>query len=163
MRIHLHCSIDELHGLIKIEKNPYVRTRLHAIAMAYENKSASQIASLLGYSSRAIFKWIKNYNLRGRDGLLDKPGRGKPPLFSDEETKRRFCQRIETGPTDGKSVFHGPDIQAILKEEFGKVRSLSDVYYLLHSLGYEWLSPRPRHYRADREKQAEFKKKSPKR
>jgi len=162
MRVHLHYSIDDFHGLIKTERNPYVRTRLHAVAMAHEQKSARQIASLLGYSPRVIFKWVKNYNLFGREGLLDKPGRGKQPIFTDEETKKRFCQRIESGPTDGRSVFHGRDIQAILKDEFGKLRSLSDVYYLLHSLGYEWLSPRPRHHRANREEQEEFKKKFPK-
>lgn len=161
MYVNLRSSIDEFRGLIKTERNPYVRTRMHAVAMAYEKKSAQQIATLLGYSPRAIFKWVKNYNLFGREGLVDKPGRGKPPIFSDEETKRRFCQRIEAGPTDGRSVFHGRDIQALLKDEFGKSRSLSDVYYLLHSLGYEWLSPRPRHYRADKEEQEAFKKKFP--
>src|SRR5690242_6978919 len=107
MKVCLHCSIDEFHGLIKTERNPYVRTRLHAIAMAYEKKSAEQIATLLGYSSRTIFNWVKHYNSNGKEGLLDKPGRGKPPIFPDEETKKRFCQRLEEGPKDGKSVLYG--------------------------------------------------------
>lgn len=165
MQVQLRCSIDELRGLIKRERNPYVRTRLHAVAMAYEQKSAHEIASLLGYCPRVIFKWIKNYNLSGREGLIDKPGRGKPPIFSGEETKDLFCQRMEQGPINGRSVFHGRDIQEILKNEFGKLRklrSLSDVYYVLHSLGYQWLSPRPRHHRSNRERQEEFKKKFPK-
>lgn len=160
MYVYPYYSMDELHYLTKIEQNPYVRTRLHAIAMAQENKSADQIAALLGYSPRAIFKWVKNYNLFGKEGLRDKPGRGKHSFFSNEEEKRRFCQRMEAGPTDGRSTFHGKDIQAILRDEFGKRASLSHVYRILHSLGYEWLSPRPRHHKADLKEQEEFKKNS---
>lgn len=162
MHVHLHCSIDELHYLMKTERNSYVRIRLHAIAMAQAGKSAQQIATLLSYDTRTICRWVKKYNSLGREGLKDKPGRGRPPIFPDEETKQRFCQRLEQIPADGRSSLHGKDIQTILREEFGKLRSLSEVYYVLHSLGYEWLSPRPRHYRAKPTEQEAFKKKSTK-
>jgi transposase len=55
-------------------------------------------------------------------------------------------------------VLRGLDVQRILKAEFNKVRSLSAVYELLHSLGYNDLMPRPQHRDADPAAQEAFKK-----
>jgi transposase len=104
---------------------------------------------------------VQRYNAAGLKGLQDKPGRGKPPLLTPEE-QTLFKQRIDAGPTaeDGVCTLRGKDFQRILKEEFGKARSLDTVYALLHQLGYSSLVPRPQHRQADPEAQAAFKKSS---
>ena len=45
--------------------------------------------------------------------------------------------------------------------QFGVVYSLTGAYDLLHRLGFSWLMPRPRHAKASKEVQDEFKKKRP--
>lgn len=104
---------------------------------------------------------MQRYNADGVEGLQDKPGRGKPPLLTPNE-QVQLKQRIDAGPTtkDGVCTLRGKDIQRILEEEFGKVRSLGSVYYLLHQLGYSSLVPRPQHRQANPEAQAAFKKSS---
>jgi transposase len=103
--------------------------------------------------------WIQRFNASGTEGLQDKAGRGKPPLLTPDE-QQRFKQRIDAGPTeaDGVCTLRGQDIQRILEQEFGKVRSLATVYYLLHQLGYSSLVPRPRHRQANLAAQEDFKK-----
>ena len=98
---------------------------------------------------------------KGVKGLRDKPGRGKPPLLNSGD-RECFKQRIDAGPTpeDGVCTLRGKDLQRILKEEFGKVRSLDTVYSLLHQLRYSSLVPRPQHRLADPAAQEVFKKSS---
>jgi len=70
---------------------------------------------------------------------------------------------VEQGPTpkDGVCSLRGVDVRRILAEEFGVLRSLSAVYYLLHRLGYSYLRPRPRHRKFDAQAQAEFQRQLP--
>jgi transposase len=105
---------------------------------------------------------VRRYNAEGLAGLQDKPGRGKSPLLTPAE-QERLKQRIAAGPTneDGVCTLRGKDIQRILDAEFGKVRSLGTVYYLLHQLGYSSLVPRPQHRHANPEAQEDFKKSFP--
>ena len=48
-----------------------------------------------------------------------------------------------------------------IEKQFGTIYSLTGAYDLLHRLGYSWLMPRPRHAKASKEAQEEFKKKRP--
>ena len=72
----------------------------------------------------------------------------------------QFKARLTAPPTpqDNVCALRGSDIQRILRQEFGVLRELSSVYYLLHSLGYSSLVPRPRHVQADAARQELFKK-----
>jgi transposase len=131
------------------------------VILALEGYTAPAIARSLSSSRRVCQLWVQRYNEQGLEGLRDKPGRGRPPLLSSAE-RERFKQRIDAGPTpeDGVCTLRGKDLQRILKEEFGKVRSLDTVYLLLHQLGYSSLVPRPQHRRADPAAQEVFKKSS---
>ena len=79
---------------------------------------------------------------------------------SRSEQQSQLKARLDSGPTaeDQVCTLRGEDIQRILEQEFGILRKLSSVYYLLHSLGYSSLAPRPRHVKADPARQALFKK-----
>ena len=79
---------------------------------------------------------------------------------SRSEQQSQLKARLDSGPTAADQVctLRGEDIQRILEQEFGILRKLSSVYYLLHSLGYSSLAPRPRHVKADPARQALFKK-----
>ena len=64
-------------------------------------------------------------------------------------------------PEDGVCSLRGVDVQRILAQEFGVLRSLAAVYFLLHRLGYSYLRPRPRHRKFDAQAQAEFQEQLP--
>jgi len=161
MHVVDHVGLVDLKRLARGEKNAKLSKRIQMIVLAIEGYTAPAIARSLGLSRRACQRWVQRFNEAGLEGLQDKTGRGKPPLLTPEE-QEQLKQRIDAGPTtaDGVCTLRGKDIQRILESEFGKVRSLDTVYYLLHQLGYSSLVPRPQHRKADPEAQAAFKKSS---
>lgn len=162
MHVETHLSLTELKRWVRAEQNVKLAKRMQMVVLALEGYTAPAIARSLSSSRRVCQHWVQQYNAHGLKGLEDKEGRGKPPLLTPEE-QERFKQRIDADPTeeDGVCTLRGKDIQHILAEEFGKVRSLETVYSLLHRLGYSSLVPRPQHRRADPEAQEDFKKSFP--
>ena len=159
MHVEPHHTDVELDRLIAKERHAVRAKRLRAVRLALGGFDAPAVAERTGYSRRSVQTWVARYNAAGMPGLDDAPGRGtKPPL--DAEQEKRFRVRVEAGPTaaDGVATLRGEDFRRVLKDEFGIVRSLGAVYYLLHRLGYSSLIPRPRHPKGDPAKREEFQK-----
>ncbi len=159
MRVKAFDTSDQLRDQARKQDDPLLTIRLLGVAMAMEGKTAPEVAASIGYSRRAVQEWVRWYNAQGIEGLRDAPGRGRKPPLVEEEVKR-FCRRLDAEPRaqDGVCALRGRDVQRILHEEFGKVRSLSGTYFILHRLGYNDLMPRPRHQSADPAAQEAFKK-----
>ena len=161
MYVAEHHSLEELRVLAREQESAKMVIRLHAIALAQEGKSAAEIAEQLGYSRRGVQFWVRWYNHNGVEGLRHEGGQGRKPTLEEKE-QQRLRQRLDAGPVaekdGGVCTLRGLDVQRILQEEFGKVRCLSSVYNLLHTLGYNDLLPRPQHKDADPAEQEAFKK-----
>ncbi len=159
MIIENHDTIDFLQEVWQSEQRAKVARRLRMMILARRGWTAKQIGQAVGSSQRSVRRWVARYNAMGRDGLETQPGQGRKPALNDEE-QRRLKMRLDEGPQpeDRVCTLRGKDIQRILAEEFGKVRSLDAVYYILHQLGYEPLAPRSQHRWADPPAQDEFKK-----
>lgn len=159
MRVEARCSQDELDGLIAKTKNASQRQRLRVIRWALAGLTADEVATQTKLCRRQVQNWVRRFNVHGLAGLEDRPGRGRPcPLSAEQQVQ--FKARLAAGPTakDEVCTLRGEDLQRILEQEFGVLRKLSSIYYLLHSLGYSSLVPRPRHVKADPGRQALFKK-----
>ena len=163
MNLKLHHTSDELLKLYKIECNPRLARRIHAVYLACKGLTCPQIINITGAGRRTIQKWVKKYNNGGIEELKDKPRPGQPTKLP-RQMQEDFCQRIQAGPLeqDVVSVLNGPAIRRLLEREFGVVYSLWGVYSLLHRLRHSCLCPRPQHEKADPNVQQEFKKSSPK-
>ena len=161
MRVELRFTTDELDELIAKAKAAPQRQRLRVIRWAMDGLTAPEVARQTKLCRRQVQNWVRRFNALGLAGLKDKPGRGRPcPLSVEQQVE--FKARLTASPTpeDNVCTLRGEDIQRILKQEFGVLRKLSSVYYLLHSLGYSSLVPRPRHVQADSARQELFKKAS---
>lgn len=161
MYIAPHHPLEELIKISKQTHSSEIRQRLQIIILAKQSRASKSIAQELGYARSTCLYWVKRYNEEQLKGLERRRAKGREKPLNDEETKR-FLQRLRQGPTpqDKVSIFRGQDIRMILAKEFGKVRSLSAIYYLLHSLRYSLLAPRPKHYKSDPHAQETFKKNS---
>jgi transposase len=159
MKVAAHDTEQKLQRLADREPRADLAQRLRTVLLAKQGFTAPEIATCTGFSRRTVQEWVGRYNRSGLAGLETKPGRGRKGPLSDEETER-FQQRIDVGPLpeDGVCTLRGKDVQRILQQEFGQLRSLNAVYGLLHRLGYSSLVPRPRHPQADPAAQEEFKK-----
>jgi transposase len=164
MEVAGHLPLEELKRLERVEKDADRARRLRVLILAAEGWTAPAVAMAVGLSRRICQRWVARYNADGLAGLDDRRGQEPgPSLTADQEAAVRT--RIERGATDVDPVcsLRGKDFQRILAEEFGVLRSLSGVYYLLHQLGYSCLRPRPRHRKADPEVIESFKRSWPER
>lgn len=162
MTVKDHVPLDELRRLERAEKNAQRAKRLRIIILAIEGWTAPAAAMAVGLSRRVCQRWLSRYNAEGVKGLDDQRG-AEPRLPLTAEQQEQFRARLEAGPTAADEVcsLRGKDVQRILAEEYSVLRSLAGVYHFLHRLGYSYLRPRPRHRKADPEKQAAFLKEWP--
>jgi len=159
MEVKPYLPLEELKRLERVEKDVDRARRLRVVILACEGWTAPAVAMAVGLSRRICQRWVARYNEQGLPGLDDQRGHeGKLPLTPDEVAL--FRERLTRGPTADDQVcsLRGKDFQRILAEEFGLLRSLPAVYWLLHRLGYSYLRPRPRHRKFDSAACAEFQR-----
>lgn len=161
MKIELYHTTSELKQLFRKESDPRLAIRIRAVYLGLMDKTAPEIATLLGYSRRTVQNWIQAYNQKGLEGLKDNAGRGIRCKLNQDQLQW-LRQRIEEGPRpeDGVCVLHGKDIQRIIKQQFDVDYCLSSIYSLLNRLGYSYVSSRPEHPKGDPQARKAFKKKS---
>ena len=161
MQVAAHLTEQQLQRLADQEPRADLAKRLRTVLLAKQGYTAPEIATCTGFARRSVQEWVARYNSAGLDGLQTQSGRGRKPLLNSQE-EEQLKQRLDAGPVpdDGVCALRGQDVQRILKEEFGRLRSLNAVYNLLHRLGYSSLAPRPQHPQADPAAQEDFKKSS---
>jgi len=121
---------------------------------------AHQIADMLQVSIPAIWLWVKQYNRDGPQGLTRKGRGGRRWSYLSWEEEISFLASLEERALKGE-VLTAPQILPELRKLVGKKVSLGYVYRLFHRHGWRELGPRPRHVKADRKSQEDFKKNSP--
>jgi transposase len=60
------------------------RTRCQMILLKSEQRTAAEIAGLLGGCEVVVNNWLKRYESEGIDGLRTRPGRGRKPVLDAE-------------------------------------------------------------------------------
>ncbi len=123
--------------------------------------TTDEIAKAYRINPRTLFRWIKQYNDDGVEGLVDRPRGHRPAILSDE-MKSSVVEWITTQKdNDGNPVYWTLDR---LREELARVYdvkiSKSAMSVNLAKMKVRYRRPRPTHTMADREKQEEFKKNS---
>jgi transposase len=61
------------------------RLRCQMILLKSEQRTAVEIADLLGCCEVVVNNWLKRYEAEGIDGLRTKPGRGRKPVLDSEK------------------------------------------------------------------------------
>lgn len=147
-----------LEGLLKEARNNDALRRIQAVYFrARHNYPASQIAEMTGYSVRTV-RNIHSAFLR--DGCktfdLKRPGGRRAAYMPPEEEAAFLLPFIEEGDAGGILVVS--KIHKALCAHIGKKVALSTAYDILHRHGWRKIMPKPRHPKADKEAQADFKK-----
>ncbi len=150
-------SLAQLQSLQKQTKDVCFYRNLRLIILAKEGWTAPSIGLALGLTRRVVQQHVYDYNEHGLEALKEQRGAPPEPLLTPEQ-EQVLVARIEDGarPEDHVCSLRGKDFQRILRAEFGKQRSLTTIYNLLHKLEYSYLRPRPKHNLADPLKQQAF-------
>jgi transposase len=127
----------------------------------YATHEAKDIASIFCTEPRTIYRWVREFSLRGVEGLRDKPKGHRQSLLSEED-KQEIAKWLDSSKTpDGKDINWTLEslchyIKLALDTEIKK-SALSNT---LRKMDYVIRKPRPTHAKGSEEERADFKKNS---
>jgi transposase len=86
--------------------NHAFRERCQMIILKSENRTSEEVAEILGCCEMSVNNWQKRYEMEGIKGLETRPGRGRPPILSQQnpEHLRKVEQEIKRHPNSVKTV-----------------------------------------------------------
>ena len=162
IRVRGDFSTAELRDLALKSLHVNQVRRLLALAAIGEGKSRDEAARLCGMDRQTLRDWVHRFNASGPDGLIDrKPPGGRPKLSA--ELKAALRQLVEAGPDReraGVARWRCVDLKRVLGERFGVDLSRARLGQTLKTLGFSYISARPRHPGQKPEAIETFKKKT---
>lgn len=98
-------------------KNHAFRERCQMILLKSEERTSEEVAEILGCCEMSVNNWQKRYETEGIQGLETRPGRGRPPILSQQnpEHLEKVQKEIKCHPNSVKTVVakleEDPDLQ----------------------------------------------------
>jgi len=133
--------------------------RWQAIFLTSKGLTSEIVAEYVGTTKGTIHQWVFQYNHNGPDAILlqGRGGRRFGLLTLDEE--RDLLEQARSRAEQGK-ILTAHALMDHIEKKTGKAVSGDYLYDVLHRHGWRKVMPRPRHPKANNEKQEEFKKNS---
>lgn len=96
----------ELENGYRRSKNHSFRERCQMILLKSEKRSSIEVASVFGICEMVVNNWVSRYLKEGIKGLETRPGRGRPPILSQQnpEHLEKVKDEIEKHPNSVKTV-----------------------------------------------------------
>ena len=137
--------------LQKLGKFGKIANKLQAI-IASNAHSITKVADIFGYTRATITSWIKLLKNGDVSGLNDKP-----------KKHRRWLLKEEQMQIIGNWIKEDSNITILglctkVKENIVIIVSKSTMHRIMKKLNFSYITPRPKHYKQDVERQKELKK-----
>ncbi len=131
------------------------------VIIAFGDFRTEEVARVLKVSHRSIFRWVNEFREKGINGLKEKPKGHYKSKLTEEQKKRIKEWLINGNDSKGKKVHWTLNkLKLTIHKEFGVVISTTSLWRNLKGMGLVIKSPRSIHYKADKQEQEDFKKKS---
>lgn len=127
--------------------------RLQAIISA-KTKGIKMVAEIFGITRKTLMSWISNFESESIKGLTIKAGRGRKKKFPVEH-EEQICSMIKARPN-----ITIDELRLKIIEKYNIILGRSTVHRLMKKLSFSYITPRPRHYKSNKNLQEDFKKKS---
>jgi transposase len=142
-------------ALLQLKQQGVKANRLKAIIAAY-NHGIKKVSEVLDVDRTSIHRWANKLDKEGSEFLSNK-AKHKEGIILKNYHKEQIRKWVESDPNVSRQI-----IWKKLKDKFGIEVSLSTVRRAMKDSGFSYITPRKNHYKQDREKVENFKKKSPK-
>ena len=139
--LEMHLSLEDLKSCIKGEKNPRLLRRLYFIRWLYAGLGVEEACEMVCVSKDSGYRWLKEWNKKGLDGLHDSGGGGRPPKL-DKKEKQKLKRLL-----DGKDCWLTGEIRALIQKVFNVTYSVSSIHRILRGLEMHYAKPYCRDYR----------------
>jgi transposase len=157
-RAAAHLSAEEVKRRQKHDPRPWCRERWLIIYNALvDPRPAEEIAKHCGVSTTTVHHVISAYN-RGGVQAVETPGKGgRRSSYLSWEDEQAFLAPFFARAEHGE-IATVAEMQQAFEAQVGHEVDESSIYRLLHRHGWRKLMPRPRHPKASKEAQEQFKK-----
>ena len=144
--------------LIAKETNGRMRVRLMALSHIKEGANNAQTARNLHISRRIVNVWLKNFYAQGLEGLKEQPRSGRPSRLNEVQLAQlsKYIRHNSIKESGGR--LNAQVLVNYIAQEFTLNYCISNVYRLLHQLGFSWITSRSRHPKQSEKVQEDFKK-----
>ena len=144
--------------LIAKETNGRMRVRLMALSHIKEGANNSQVAKNLHISRRIVNHWVKSFYAHGLEGLKEKPRPGRPCRLSEAQLAQLTEYISNNSIKEKGGRLKAQTIITYIAQKFNLNYRVSNIYRLLHQLGFSWITSRSKHPKQSEEVQEDFKK-----
>lgn len=131
--------------------------RIQCVLFGARGLKSKEIAPMVGFNHNYVKKIWTEYRLKGNQILLgENRGRSRSRArLSLQEEKEFLAQFVEKAKTGG--FLEVSRIKQAYEEKYQTTVKPSIIYKLLHRHGWRKITPRPKHPKADKVKQDQFK------
>ena len=145
---------EALKAAYQAERDPAIRTRLHALWLLRCGWRLGAVAKALGTHYRSVQRWAAWYRQGGLAGVRARRMGGTGQVaFLSPEAEAEVAAEVATG-----RFRTGAEVGEWIRERYGASYTLGGVYSLLKRLRCAPKVPRPLHAKADIERQDAWKK-----
>ena len=117
--------------------------RLNAIHLLMIGAPYEMVVRNSLVSARTVRLWVKRFNQQGIDGLIHRPGAGRPRILEHEEIEEKILPVVDDPSLAGEGHWTARKLCGWLNGELGTKLSYSTVVRYLHEHDYKRKIPRP--------------------
>ena len=143
------------NGLIQLKSKGTAANKLKAIMAAY-NHGSKKVSEILDVDITSIYKWTIKLDREGYKSLINQ-AKHQDGIKLKKIHKERIRKWLEKDPNISIT-----DIKEKIKNQFNIDVSKSTIHRAMKDSGFSYITPRKNHYKQDKEKVENFKKKSSK-
>ena len=140
IKIKVKAELSVLQSQLRKDEKFSQGIRLYAVYQIAKGKNTKELQELYSTSHKSICNWVHRYNAEGIEGLKDRPRSGRTPLLSAVQ-ESELGQIIQRNPQEygyNTSTWTGAVIIDFVKKRFGVEYKKSQIYNILHSLGFSY-------------------------
>jgi transposase len=131
----------------------YVSKKLLAVIAASEH-GIGEVAKIYGVSRNTITEWIKHIKNLNLEKLKAPKERCKPHKLNKERMLEVKAWIVSNSSITSRALM------IRIKEVYDIDVSITTAYRIIKRLNYSYITPRPTHYKQNKDRVEEFKKKS---
>jgi transposase len=134
MRFIQNLTSETTHLLQKVyqkSKHHRVRQRAQCILLSYQGYTIKELSHIFQVDRITIYNWFDHWESRRFAGLYDRKGRGRPPLFNQDQ-KEQIREWIKQYPKNLNRII------GLIQQEFNVSSSKSTIKRVLKSMKLTW-------------------------
>ena len=152
-------SLKRLQQMYHREQNAKAKLRLLTAIRRKKGESLDEIASALEKPRRTIHAWLHRFEQRRLNAVYDTKQPGRPARLTRSQLKQ-LRRELMRGPAHVPgNLWTTRHVREHVEKKYHVAYRRSNVFRLLHTLGFSVQQPRQQHYKTNKEMQDRFKKK----